>query len=219
MKITKVTLLMIFLICPILSQNIQIHYDLGKDRKYFTSTFEMLKADDYGSTFFFADFDFNNGGNKSMSLAYFEIARYINLPWVENLSVTLQYNDGNAAGYPLGHVWLAGLSYPIDLGITTLNTDLLYRKDYLSTGSDFQITIVWFNEFWDGKIIFTGFADLWSAKLAGKDKKDLVIMTEPQLWVKVTQNLFLGSEVEITHNFLPTNKIEIMPTLAAKWEF
>ncbi|HYX09999.1 MAG TPA: DUF5020 family protein, partial [Bacteroidales bacterium] len=35
------------------AQNIQLHYDFGKDRKYLTSTVEMFKPDQWGSTFFF----------------------------------------------------------------------------------------------------------------------------------------------------------------------
>jgi hypothetical protein len=41
------------------AQNIQQHYDFGKDRDYFTTTLEMFKPDEYGSTYFFVDFDYN----------------------------------------------------------------------------------------------------------------------------------------------------------------
>ena len=34
------------------SQNIQMHYDLGKDRGYLTSTVEMFRPDKTGNTFF-----------------------------------------------------------------------------------------------------------------------------------------------------------------------
>ena len=40
------------------AQDIQLHYDMGKDRKYLTSTVEMFKPDQYGSTFFFIDMDY-----------------------------------------------------------------------------------------------------------------------------------------------------------------
>lgn len=63
-----------------LAQNFLLNYDFGKNRKYFTSTFEMFKPDEYGATYFFIDFDFNHPGNKSASLGYFEIARYVSLP-------------------------------------------------------------------------------------------------------------------------------------------
>ena len=38
--------------------NLQVFYDFGKDRKLVTTTLEMFKADDWGSTFFFVDYDY-----------------------------------------------------------------------------------------------------------------------------------------------------------------
>ena len=32
------------------AQNLQVHYDFGKDRKQITTTLEMFKPDKYGST-------------------------------------------------------------------------------------------------------------------------------------------------------------------------
>lgn len=199
------------------AQNIQLHYDLGKDRNYFTTTIEMFKPDEYGSTFFFVDFDFNRLGNKSISLAYFEIARYITIPGAKGLSGTIQYNDGTAPWGPLGHIVLAGLSYPIDLGFVTLNTDLLYRKNYLSEGSDFQLTTVWFVPFLEGKLTFNGFIDLWTQK--GVDGKDFVFLSEPQIWYNFDKHFSVGGEIELSNNFLPLDGFQVMPTVAAKWNF
>lgn len=207
------------------SQNLQLHYDFGKDRKYFTSTIEMFKPDEYGSTYFFVDMDYNRGGNKSVSLAYWEIARYINLPFINGLSATVQYNDGmihsNEANmdFPLGNVWLAGLSYPINLGFVTLGTDFLFRKDYLSENkADAQLTTVWLVPFLNGKITFDGFMDIWSTKQAGENK--VVVLTEPQIWFNLTNHLSIGSEIEISNNFIPLKtSVQVNPTLAGKWNF
>lgn len=220
----KIFVLFLFLIVtPLFAQNFQLHRDFGEDRDYFTTTIEMFKPDEYGATFFFVDFDYNNTGNKSISLAYLEIARYISIPGVKNLSATIQYNDGTAPWGPLGHVWLAGASYPIDLGFITLNTDLLYRNDYLTEGSDFQITTVWFKPFFDGKVSFTGFLDLWSRDDTEGDK-EFVLLTEPQLWYNIDNHLSIGTEIEISHKFLPPDEngdyeLKVMPTLAVKWTF
>ncbi|MGE5402898.1 MAG: DUF5020 family protein [Ignavibacteriales bacterium] len=223
----KLLLLAVFftLVSSAFSQNLQLHYDMGKDRKYFTSTIEMFKPDEYGSTFFFVDMDYNRGGNKSVSLAYWEIARYVSLPFVKGLSATVQYNDGMIYNkdinmdFPLGHVWLAGLSYPINLGFVTLNTDFLYRADYLSESkANAQITTTWFVPFFEGKLTFTGFMDVWSTKQAGKNQ--VVLLTEPQLWYNVWNHLSVGSEVEISNNFIPLkNSVQVNPTIAAKWNF
>jgi len=203
------------------AQNFQLHYDFGKDRKYFTSTFEMYKQDEYGATYWFVDIDYNHPGNKSASLAYYEIARYILLPLpVKNISATVQYNDGTAPWGPLGHIWLVGLSYPINLGLFTLNTDVLYRKDYFSKGGDMQITGVWYIPVFDGKLILTGFFDLWSTKNFATDKRDFVFLSEPQWWINVTNHLGLGGEVEISNNFIPgKTTVQVNPTLGFKWTF
>ena len=56
-----------------LAQNLQIHYDFTSDRNYVTTTFEMFKPDDWGSTFMFIDYDYSN--SSSASLTYMEIER------------------------------------------------------------------------------------------------------------------------------------------------
>ncbi len=227
MKLTTV-LLVLFINIIAFSQNLQLHYDFGQNRKYITTTLEMFKTDEYGATYTFVDFDFNNDGNKSLSLAYWEIARYITLPFInKDFSFTVQYNDGVARiknigiAVPLGHVWLTGISYPIDLGFITLNTDLLYRSSYGSSAPDAQVTFVWLKNFLSDNITFTGFMDIWSAdKNSGSGKKTVVILTEPQIWYNIYHHLSVGSEIEISNNFIPnSNKIEVNPTLAVKWIF
>lgn len=215
-----ILLFVLFISAQTFAQNIQLHYDLGEDRDYFTSTIEMFRPDEYGATFFFIDFDFDAPGNRSISLSYFEIARYITIPGAKGLAGTIQYNDGTAPWGPLGHIVLAGASYPIDLGFVTLNTDLLFRKDYLSDASGFQLTTSWFKPFFEGKLIFSGFLDLWSGDYWYTDGNEMVLLTEPQLWYNVDKHIAIGGEVEISNNFLPlTDGIQVKPTLALKWNF
>ena len=97
------------------SQNIQTHYDMGKDRGYFTTTVEMFKPDKTGNTFFFIDMDYGSGGVKnSPSLAYFEIARCFTLG-KSPFSWHVEYNGGlfNSHGYAnnISNAWLTGLDY------------------------------------------------------------------------------------------------------------
>ena len=218
MKTSKLLFLFLVLATSVMAQNLQVHYDLGKDREYVTTTLEMFKPDEYGATFWFVDFDYNNMGNKSLNLAYWEIARYLTLPiGNKKLSATIQYNDGTAPWGPLGHVWLAGVSYPVDLKFITVNTDILYRKNYLSAGSDWQLTFVWFKPLVDGKLHFTGFCDIWSQDFSGETRT--VFLTEPQLWWNFGKHLAAGGEVEISKHFLPLGGWKINPTLALKWNF
>lgn len=211
----------ILLIFPMIlcAQNIQLHYDFGEDREYFTTTIEMFKPDEFGATFFFFDLDYNYPkGDKSASLSYFEIARYIKLP-VNKFSATIQYNDGTALWGPLGPIWLGGVSYPIDLGFVTISTDILFRKARNSEAPDGQLTLVWFKPFLNNKLHFKGFLDLWNRDKFDEDGKDIVFLSEPQLWYNFGKHLAIGGEVELSKNFLPSNDFEIKPTLGLKWNF
>ena len=55
--------------------HVQLHYDT--ERGHYTSTIEMFNTDDYGSNFFFVDFDYEEG--RPTSAAYWEIARMFNI--------------------------------------------------------------------------------------------------------------------------------------------
>ena len=104
MKKFFLALLLMIPICA-KAQNLQVLYDFGEDRKYYTTTLEMFKPDKFGATFFFVDMDYNNGSNKAVSLSYWEIARYINLPFIDDkLSATVQYNDGHVGGFEHRHI-------------------------------------------------------------------------------------------------------------------
>ena len=139
----KIFIVLLFVMtAKISAQNLQLHYDMGEDRKYFTTTLEMFKPDEYGSTFFFVDFDYDFSGNNGISLAYFEIARYITI----------------------------------------------YEK--LRAGT------------------------------TGTNDKEIVFLTEPQIWYNIDNHVSVGTEFEISNNFLPFQKeIKVMPTLGIKWNF
>ncbi len=226
-------LLVLLLAFASFAQNLQVHYDLGEDREFFTTTLEMFKPDALGSTFWFFDMDYNSAQqNKSGSLAYWEIARYFTLPVLDNkLSATIQYNDGlligpAGGGYwgaPLNSVWLGGVSYFIPFGKGNVSVDLLYRHMDVSDSPDTQFTLVWFYPFLEGKLHFMGFLDYWSQDMLGDDgvEKKGVLLTEPQLWYTLNSKIAVGGEVEVSRNFLPQfgDDLKVMPTLGVKWTF
>lgn len=235
----KKLILILFLAVPIrlVAQNLQLHYDFGEGRKFFTATLEMFRPDTLGSTFWFIDFDFDFPGSpRSMSAAYWEISRDFYIPGLkkihpfEQLGFHLEYNDGfsafkdtseyiGAASY--NSVFLTGLSYPVNIGNVTITTQFLCRMPRGMDVPDFQFTLVWFQYLLKSKVLFTGFLDLWSQdKIADPDTKELVFQTEPQLWYMVTSKIAVGSEMEISRNFpVGPNEWEFMPTLAFRWEF
>lgn len=183
--------------------NIQLHYDIVRECN--TSTLEMFKLDEYGSTFWFVDFDYENGnsgiwGPKSTSMAYWEFTRIFN---IDKVGLGIQYNGGLNTYGSFDPVWLVGVEYPINLGSLTLVSSVWIRETELyDTG--FQYTAVWFKPFTD-RITFMGFLDVWN------EDETIVLMTEPQVWYSFG-NLSIGGEVEISQK-------QIFPTIGLKWDF
>ena len=199
----------------VFSQNIQLHYETSKDREYLVSTLEMFRPDDHGSTFWFVDMEYDGG---QLSLAYWEIARYLTLP-VNNLSATIQYNDGVAGFGNLGKVWLAGLNYYLQIGPVGLPIDILYRAAAGATSADLQLTTTWMVPLFDERVEFAGFLDIWSQD-AVNDSKDIVFLAEPQIWYRFGESLSIGSEVEISQNFVfGETGLQLKPTLGVRWDF
>jgi hypothetical protein len=235
----KILIVLLLISAPVFSsaQNLQLHYDFGEGRKYCTATLEMFKPDTLGSTFWFVDFDFNLPGSpRSMSAAYWEIAREFYIPGLrknpafDQLTFHLEYNDGftaykiardtlGAASY--NSVFLTGFSHPLKIGQFVLTTQWLCRIPRGMKVPDFQFTLVWFQPVFKNRLLLTGYADLYSQdKIVDPDKKELVFQTEPQLWYWITPKIALGSEIEISRNFpVGPNEWEFMPTLGFRWEF
>lgn len=232
-KITKF-LFALFFICGaglVQGQNLQVHYDFGKaedsdtkfnqDREYFTTTLEMFRPDAMGSSFFFVDFDYNKKSGGA-SFGYMEIARNFKLGSLP-VQLHLEFNDGTA-DY-IQQSWLIGGSYPFKLGPATLTTTVSYKYiDRNEEGPDFQFTQVWFIPLLDGKLTLSGFLDIWTTDdfndKGERDGKKMVLLTEPQFWFNINEKFSIGTEIEISHNFITNDgDFEIMPTAAVKWNF
>jgi len=225
------------------AQNVQLHYDLGKDRKYLTSTVEMFKPDKWGSTFFFIDMDYGTGGTTGVQgpqLGYFEIARGLKF-WKCPFEVHVEYNGGfgqtksadvngvpqSNNAYPINDAWLFGGNYTWNTAdyskIFTLQA--MYKNIRGKNDMSFQITGVWTVQMFKNKLTFDGFADFWrednnfflNAPLG--TETNFVFLTEPQLWFNCTKNFSVGSEVEIASNFALHKGVKVCPTIAAKWNF
>lgn len=201
------------------AQNVQTHYDLGKDRGFLTTTVEMFKPDAYGSTFFFVDMDYD-GSKSGISLAYWEIARNLKF-WKAPVQLHLEYNGGLKVGVgSFNNAYLVGASYPFQYKGASFELVASYKYIAgITDVADMQLTGVWFVPLFKGKVSFTGFVDLWSQGL-GNSSSTWVFLTEPQLWYNATKNLSLGGECEISNNFIfGKDGMQVMPTLAAKWSF
>lgn len=211
--------------------NLQVHYDLGKGRKYVTTTLEMFKPDKWGNTFFFVDLDYNMTNDKHPSAAYFEIARCFSLK-NSPLSLQVEYNGGLGTfplmgaelAFPINNAYLLGLDYGMHNAdfSKTLNLKVLYKYIQGSVQKNsMQLTGVWGIHFLNKKMTFSGFADLWLEKATWgvNDETSTIFITEPQLWYNFSEHLSAGSEVEIASNFAGVKGFKVCPTLAVKWNF
>jgi hypothetical protein len=220
-----------------MAQDIQLHYDLGKERKYFTTTLEMFRPDSLGSTYWFVDFDYDFDGHpRSMSAAYWEISHDFYMPWFRNndalkqLGFHIEYNDGftafkdsaeNTLAASYNSIFLTGFSYPVRIGKTVITTQLLCRMPKGMNGPDAQLTLVWFQPVFRNRLLITGYIDFWTHdRLPEKTQKEIVIQTEPQFWFLATKHLGIGSEIEISKNFpAGPRPWQVNPTAALRWQF
>lgn len=226
-----VTLILLFFVGE--AQNLQLHYDFGKDRKYPTSTFEYFNADKYGNTFLFVDMDYNVGDVKGVSSAYWEIARSLSF-WKGPLAAHIEYNggflqwkqDSIGGAVQIDDAWLAGVEYIYnDENFTKgVTLQVLYKYIRDKHNASFQITGVWYLNFLKNKMTFSGFADFWREdnvftedNLISETK--YVFMTEPQLWYNFTKHFSLGSEFELSSNFAGVKGFQANPTVGMKWTF
>lgn len=214
--------------------NFQTFYDFG--RKHFTTTLEGFHQDDWGNTFFFIDYDYNNHGLEgniiSPSNTYFEIARCLNF-WQDSalgaFSLQYEYNGGfglahdapiyhSGAGFPVNSAFLFGIDYFMHSANfnNTLNLKVLY-KQFIGFDSKIpmQFTAVWGCQDLFGlpKLRFSGFVDVWW------EGDETVVLSEPQLWMGIGSHANIGGEVEFSYNFAGMEGFNVMPCLGWKWVF
>ena len=221
------------------AQNIQTHYDMGKDRGYLTTTVEMFRPDKTGNTFFFIDFDYGVGDVEGVSLSYFEIARCFKLgkspfSWHGEYNGGFgQWKAGEFGGaYQINDAWLTGIDYSWNASDFSKGYSLkaLYKNIRGKHDASFQLTGVWYLNFAKGKMSFTGFADFWREDNVFKigettsgdpifETTKFVFLTEPQLWYNFDKNFAAGGEVEIASNFAGHKGLKACPTVALKYTF
>ncbi len=198
--------------------NLQIYYDFGKDRKHVTTTLEGFYGDNWGSTFFFIDYDYHQKDSKNKNISpngsYFEIARALNF-WKDTklapLSLHVEYNGGIYSNYTINHAFLGGLEWFIHSKDykNTLTLEVLGKYIKYNSGSDFhsklpmQFTAVWgMQDLFNVKgLRFSGFADLWweehsvcpvnsdgERDWTKAETSNIVFLTEPQIWYCIGQH-------------------------------
>jgi len=222
------------------AQNLQLHFDprnslygdVVSSSNYLTGTFEMFKPDQWGNTFMFVDADLNFN-KKNIGLVYGEIAREFKIgdfPLLPHLEFNggLGLVKGTDFGFSIPSSYLAGFGYPFQLGNFFMSTYVAYKLNaFEEVSNDAQWTLTWNATLAGGKLSLGGFLDLWTEDKSfteGSDAtgKKVVFLSEPQFWYNVTPNFALGTEVELSYNFVNKfveSKFYAIPTLATKWNF
>ena len=214
------------------AQNIQLHYDFGRNfysdqesnRQKMTMTIEQFKADQWGSWFYFVDVDFSR---HFVEGAYTEVSREITLKKESPFAVHVEYDGGLTRTYAFQQAALLGAAYnghSADFS-KTWSVQLLYKqyfsnKDIHSYASA-QLTGVWGMNFLNNKMRFSGFIDFWRGEKADNGHGMLVMLTEPQLWYNFNEHLSVGTEIEISNNFISNFydgiTLFVNPTIGVKW--
>jgi hypothetical protein len=237
MKKLLFLLLLTSSILPLSAQNIQFHYDFGRNiytgeeagRQKVTVTLEQFKADPWGSWYYFVDLDMTS---KFMECAYTEISREINLSKQLPFAVHAEYDGGVTRNGSLQHAGLLGMAYNGHTGdfSKTWSVQVLYKQFFRSNPgthsyASAQLTGVWGLNFFNKKLTFSGFIDFWRGEKMDNGHGCLVILSEPQLWYNFTEHFSLGTEWEFSNNFVVNQKEGSTktffwnPTIAAKWNF
>lgn len=230
----KKFLLIIFILFSsgLFAQNLQLHYDFGEDRNYFTTTLEMFKPDKLGNTFFFVDMDYGSSDIEGISLAYWEIARVIKFNKIP-IGFHFEYNGGfgqfNAdsinLAYRINDAWLAGIDYSINSDDYSkgISFKALFKHIKDKHDATFQLTTVWYVHFLNNKLTFNGFADFWKEdsdfNFDGKADAEYIFISEPQLWYHINTHFSIGTEIEFSNNFGNNEGFMINPTAGIKWTF
>ena len=215
------------------AQNVQLHYDFGRNiypnqedgRQKVTMTLEQFKADKWGSWYYFVDVDFTN---KFVESAYTEISREFNIG-KQGFAAHVEYNGGLNRNMSYQQAGLIGAAYnghSADFS-KTWSVQLMYKRffksyEYTRAYNSVQLTGVWGLNFANKKCTFSGFIDFWRGENANGNGQ-LVILSEPQFWYNATDHFSIGTEVEVSNNFIfngyDDKKFFINPTLAVKWNF
>ena len=215
------------------AQNIQVHYDFGRNiypdqedgRQKVTVTLEQFKADQWGSWYYFVDVDLTN---KFTEGAYTEISREFNIG-KKGFAAHVEYDGGlNKSGSFQQAALLGGAYNGHNADFSkTWSVQLMYKRffksyEYSSAYNSVQLTGVWGLNFANKKCTFSGFVDFWRGENANGNGQ-LVILSEPQFWYNITDHFSVGSEVEISNNFIyntyDDKSFFVNPTLAVKWNF
>lgn len=237
-----ITIILLLVAVAANAQNLQLHYDFGRriysseehTRQDVTLTLEQFKGDCLGSWFYFIDLDIYGSGMKG---AYMEMSReftFARPSAAATFDAHIEYDGGlttfkEGGGTRFQNALLIGPAYNghnKDYS-ATWSVQTMY-KQYFRSGtskaySSFQLTGVWGLNFANRHCTFSGYIDFWRG-VANNGHGKLVIMSEPQFWYNINHHFSVGTEIEVSNNFINPETVTsktcyVNPTLAVKYNF
>jgi hypothetical protein len=232
---------LILLTGNLLSQNLQLHYDLRHsldpklNSKNFPSfSFEYFKnidTLDHGS--FLLKLDSRLDGKESNTGQVFtQISQSIKF-WNPKIYLSVTYSGGLGVtttnyGYYLSNSFGIGPAYTFQWNGAWVSVCTYFRVNMFDKPSyDPQVTL-WFGKgFINYKIYIAGSFVFWSQnRNQGDDAtrdmrgKKIAFFGDPQIWFRIKNGFSAGSKINVYYHLLSDNsQIKLYPTLGLKYQF
>lgn len=228
------------LLSKVFSQNIQLHYDLRhsidpkiSSKNFPAFSFEYFKNIDTvetGSFLFKFQADLN-GKNNNMGQVFTQISQSLRF-WKPKVYLAFNYSGGlgvttDSYGFYISNSFSAGISYPFQWKDAWLAINLSFRYNVFEMPSyDSQFTFYFGKGFLNYKFFTCGSFVFWTQnRNQGNDftkklhGKKLAFFGDPQIWMRIKNNLSAGTRVNVYYNLLQDDQIEFYPTFGAKYQF
>lgn len=211
------------------AQNLQFHYFFDHtlngrmcDKNYLQITFDMFKADKWGSFYTFTDFNFT-GKQGNLGSIYWEISRNQNIGKLP-VKLHIEYNGGVASSCSMPGAYFLGVNYPLTIGRFAVGANLSYKVNaFKRISQDGQLTLTWSGTVCKERFLLCGFVDMWTENKVRDEKSDegkkFVVLFGPQGWYNLNPKIAIGTKINISYNMLEEHTIFVFPSLAVKWNF
>ena len=112
------------------------------DKNFVMVTFDMFKADKWGSFYTFIDFEFT-GEKGRIGTTYWEISRNQNIGDLP-VKLHLEYDGGVTKGGSIPGSYFVGANYPLTIRKFNLGANLSYKiHAFNHISHDAQLTLTW----------------------------------------------------------------------------
>jgi hypothetical protein len=245
----KIFLFLLFLVTPmaILSQQLQLHYDLRHtvDAKHSSKNFpslyfEYFKTLDSGTSFikpgsFLLKVQMDFAGKRNnIGQFYMQVSQAFRF-WRPKIFLQLQYSGGlgiaepGAYGYYIINAFSLGVAYPFSWrNKAFFNVYSSYKYTAFKKSSHDIITaFYWLRFFSNYKISFAGNIVAWTENrnhgdtyTANKTGKKFALFGDPQIFFNIYKGFSVGSKATLFyHTITENNRLQVYPTVAMKYQF